>query len=157
MNKLKVYLAGPITGLTYDSGQNWRDWAKAFLSEISDGRIEAYSPLRHKDYLRKEGELKAEGYNTQDTPLSTQRGITARDRYDCMESDLILFNFLGAKAVSIGTIVEVGWADAARRPMVAAIELEGNLHAHAIVKECIPFQVPTLEEACLLVRHILLP
>ena len=43
----KIYLAGPICGLTYDGAQEWRD---TFRKEI-DPRIEAFSPLRGKEYL----------------------------------------------------------------------------------------------------------
>ena len=67
----------------------------------------------------------------------------------------MLFNFLGADRVSVGTCIEVGWADAARRPMVAVME-PGNMHDHAIVRSCVPFIVATLDEAVDLIHAILL-
>ena len=107
----KIYLAGPICGLTYEGAQNWRDY---FSGKI-DPRIDCFSPLRGKEYLTIRGPLEG---SYDEFPLSTDRGITVRDRNDCMGSDLVLFNMLGAQRVSIGTMVEFGWADAARVPSI---------------------------------------
>lgn len=145
-----VYLAGPITGLTYADAQDWRDFAKVQLAP----HIVALSPLRCKQYLSKETSLDAMGYSNH--PLSSPKGITSRDRFDCQRADAIIFNFLGAKRVSVGTCVEIGWADAARRPMVAVMEKD-NIHHHAIVNDCVPYIVPTLSEAIEIVKAILLP
>jgi nucleoside 2-deoxyribosyltransferase len=152
-----VYLAGPITGLTYDDGQDWRADAKA---ELADVGIDAFSPLRAKAHLRALGVLDNAG--TPDSryiglnALSEPQGITTRDRFDCMGRDLVLVNFLGAKQVSIGTCIELGWADAARRPIVIAME-EDNIHRHAMVNSVSGFIVPTLEDALIVCKAVLLP
>lgn len=152
-----VYLAGPITGLTYDGGNDWRD---AVRIELEDVGIDAWSPLRAKQFLRAIGVLDAAGTKESAyiglNPLSEPKGITARDRFDTMRSDLVVMNLLGAERVSIGTMIEAGWADAARVPLVVAME-EDNIHRHAMLNEVAGFIVPTLEEAVAVVKAILLP
>lgn len=152
-----VYLAGPITGLTYDEGQDWREIA---VEELADVGIEAYSPLRAKKHLRALGVLDNAGRPDSAylglNPLSEPQGITTRDRFDCMGKDMVLANFLGATTVSIGTCIELGWADAARRPIVAVME-EDNIHRHAMVNTVAGFIVPTLEDALTVCKAVLLP
>lgn len=152
-----VYLAGPITGLTYDEGNDWREAVREDLEAVG---ITAYSPLRAKNFLRAIGVLDSAG--TPDSaymglnPLSEPKGITARDRFDATRSDVVLMNLLGATRVSIGTMIEAGWADAARRPIVIAME-EDNVHRHAMLNEVAGFIVPTLEEAVAVVKAVLIP
>lgn len=157
MSRPSVYLAGPITGLTYDESTDWRD---SVAAELDDVGITAYSPLRCKQYLREFGELDAAG--GQDSayvgvnPLSDPAGITARDRNDVKTKDAILINLLGAERISVGTCIEVGWADAFRKPIIVAME-EDNVHRHAILNHCAGFIAPTLEQAVEIVKAVLLP
>lgn len=81
MSEKLVYLAGPITGLSYDGAVNWRD-----------------------------------------------------------------MNLVGAERVSIGTMIEAGWADAFRKPVVLAIE-EGNMHHHAMLEHISGWIVSDLDQA----------
>jgi nucleoside 2-deoxyribosyltransferase len=159
MRKPSVYLAGPITGLSYEDSIEWRE--KAIEALAPD--IDAFSPLRAKTYLRGTMQI---GMSYENFPLSSQRGIMCRDFFDCTQRDLLLVNFKGAKAVSIGTVMEVAWAYGARKPIVAVMEPtidspnifeRGNPHNHSMVMEAIPFVVPTMEEALFIVRAMLLP
>lgn len=138
---MDVYLAGPITGLDYEGAVDWREATRA---RLADHGIMAWSPMRAKEYLRAERALDARGYS--EHALSTARAITTRDRWDCMRADIVLANFVGAGRVSIGTVLELAWADAARVPVVAAME-GGNVHEHAMVLELIGFRAETLEDA----------
>lgn len=157
MAKPSVYLAGPITGLTYDQGNDWRDVVRLDLEDVG---IIGWSPLRSKQFLREIGVLDSAG--TPDSayiglnPLSEPKGITTRDRFDTMRSDLVLMNLLGAERISIGTMIEAGWADAARVPLVVVME-EDNIHRHAMLNEVAGFIVPTLEEAVAVVKAVLIP
>lgn len=139
------YMAGPITGLTYDGAQSWRDFAKQWLKA---GGVHGLSPLRAKDFLRGIPALTADckDYGKINV-MSSPRGITTRDRWDATRCDVLLVNLIGADRVSIGTVMEIAWADANRIPIVLAMEPEGNVHEHAMIVECIGFRVPTLEEA----------
>ncbi len=147
-----VYLAGPITGLTYDGAEDWRAQAQASLMDYN---IRAYSPLRGKEYLRSIGEISGHGKEYAEMgPLSTPRGVTTRDRFDATRCDVLLVNLVGAKRVSIGTVMEIAWADLKRTPIVVAMESEGNPHEHMMVTESIGFRVPTIEEALHVVKAI---
>lgn len=147
-----MYLAGPITGLTYDGAEDWRAFAKA---ELGAAGIKAVSPLRGKDYLRGIPALTADcaGYGALNC-MSSPRGIMTRDRYDATRCDALLVNLLGADRVSIGTVMEIAWADLCRTPIVVAMEASGNLHEHAMIAEAIGFRVTSLAEALHVVKAI---
>lgn len=149
-----VYLAGAISGLNFHGATYWRDFAKA---ELAKSGIDAFSPMRAKDYLSKEMSLDASCKNYGSfSAMSSPRGIMTRDRFDATRCDVILVNLLGAKTVSIGTCMEIAWADLKRTPIVCAME-DDNLHDHAMINEAIGFKVPTLEEAIHITRAILTP
>lgn len=146
-----VYLAGPITGLTFEGCTDWREYAKGKLAE--DG-IVGFSPLRCKEYLAERGVMDAMGYD--DAPLSSPKGITTRDRWDVLTRDVVLVNLVGAESVSIGTVMEVAWADLARKPVVVAMD-EGNVHTHAMLTHAAGFIVPSLLEAIAITKALIMP
>jgi len=85
--KYIVYFAGPITGLSYGSATDWRDYAKSKL----DASIVGMSPLRGKSYLSQIENIQ----NThEDIALSCAKGITARDFNDCKRADMVIANFV---------------------------------------------------------------
>lgn len=135
------YLAGPITGLTFEEADDWRDIAASRLAEHG---IIALSPLRGKDYLRGIGRLLDQYHEL--NVLSSQKGIVTRDRWDCMRADVVLVNFAGTNHISIGTVMECAWADAARVPIVMVLPRD-NIHNHAMLREVAGFLVETLDEA----------
>ncbi len=124
----RVYLAGPMTGLTYSEAADWRAYATAHLSP----GIVGVSPMR--------GEPKQ-------SPcfLGKNKAIMTRDRWDVQCADAVLMNLLGASRVSVGTMIEVGWADAHRVPLVVVRE-PTNLHVHAMLDEAAGWTVETLDE-----------
>ena len=136
-----VYLAGPIAGLSYGGATDWRVYASALFQ--SRGII-TYSPMRWKLHLSGEKRL-GEGYTH---PLSTPQGITARDRFDCQRATGVLFYLPPSNWVdedqqpkgSLGTCIELGWADAARNVMVGVMDPLG-LHKHGMIETLIPFWV----------------
>jgi len=144
-----VYAAGPITGTTYEECTEWRKMLAAFLPP--DVRV--LSPLRAKTYLRDE---KVIGDHYTEHIMSTQRGITVRDRWDTICADCLVVNLLGASRVSIGTMIELGWADrdANRKPIIGIMEDEGNLHDHSMVREILSYRVKTVREAAYVVRAL---
>ena len=144
-----VYLAGPITGLDHSGCTEWRQYV---IDNLPQG-IEGYSPMRAKQYLNDAGVLDG---SYEDFPLSTQRGIYARDRFDCTRLDAVLVNLLGAKKVSIGTVMEIAWAADNNKPIVLVME-EGNIHQHPMVMEACPFVVDNIDEAIHVLGALLLP
>lgn len=144
----KVYLAGPITGTTYGGCTDWREYA---IKELKKEGITGVSPMRAKTYLKKEEDI-ADEYTT---PLSCQKGITTRDRWDITSCDLVLANLLGAKGVSIGTVIELGWADLSRKPIILVMEEEGNTHDHAMIREIGGYRVESLDEGLYIAKALL--
>ncbi len=158
----RVYLAGPITGLSFEGCTDWREYA---IKELSTVGITGLSPLRATDYLQGESIIEDSYENT---ALSSSRGIITRDRWDTTRCDVILVNFLGAARVSIGTIMELAWADLSRIPSIVVMEPSqfeatgttpsvGNVHEHAMIREATGFRVETLEEGLNIAKAILLP
>jgi nucleoside 2-deoxyribosyltransferase len=151
----RVYLAGAITGMTFEECTKWRKYVEAQLVEVG---IQALSPMRGKDFILKRmaaGEVLAQTY---DAPMSVAKAIVARDRFDVMSADVVLFNFLGAEKVSIGTCVEVGWADAFRKLSVVVMEKPKevtsgvNVHDHVFITETAGYRVETLDEAIAIIK-----
>lgn len=139
---MKVYLAGPISGQTYDQAEGWREFARRALETHG---VEAFSPMRAKEYLKYEGTIGP--YVQSPNVMSSAKGITTRDRWDCTRADVVLANFAeDGGRVSVGTCVELGWADLARVPVVAVLP-EGNVHEHPMVEELVGMRVDTLGEA----------
>ncbi len=138
-----IYLVGPITGCTFEECTEWRE---GFTKRLAEHGIRGLNPMREKDDLRGlDGGIIHHTYEGR--PLSSQRGITARDYFDCRRVDLIIANFLGTEKVSIGSVMEVAWAHAHRVPVILVMEESGNPHDHAMLRECSPFRVTSLEEA----------
>lgn len=149
-----VYLAGPIDGLTYNGATNWRDRAELNLDLYG---IKALSPMRAKQYLASVPVLDNSDKGWNDNPLSTSRGIMTRDHFDATRCDVMLVNLMGAPKVSMGTVMEMGWAYERRTPVVCMIEADGsNLHEHPMVAETIGFRVQSLSHGLATVRAILL-
>lgn len=136
-----VYLAGPITGLSYGGANEWRD---AFAEQLEARGVRGLSPMRGKSYLDHEERI-WDSY--EDSLLSSQKSIVTRDRNDATTCDLLVVNLLGATRVSIGTMVELGWADAHRVPIVVVMEESGNPHDHAFVRELAGWRVTNLQDA----------
>lgn len=155
-----VYLAGPISGLSYGEATGWRQEVR---DQLLRSGIKAASPLRAKVYIREATEIDqaspAIDENDMDAPavqaMSNSRGITTRDRFDCLNCDVLFVNLLGTERVSIGTVMEIAWADALRKPIVIVMEPEGNLHDHAMIRECVGFRVPTIREGVEITKAIL--
>ena len=122
----KVYLAGPITGGTFGGVTEWR---KVVKSKLSEHGLDGFSPMRHKDYLLNEKEIK-DNYDA--FYLSTIAAINIRDYNDCRTSGALLVNLLGSTKVSIGTVMEIAWARAFSVPVVIAIETD-NIHQHGML------------------------
>jgi len=150
-----VYLAGPISGLSYKGATDWRQFAEL---ELRDAGIKGLSPMRAKEYLK---DVTSDvGFSSTCheyghlSPLSGPRGIMTRDRFDATRCDVLLVNLAGAEKVSVGTVMEIAWADLCRTPIVCVMEPD-NVHEHAMVTEAIGFRVSTLEEGLHVVKAIL--
>lgn len=152
MTKPKVYLSGPMTGLDFEEAQNWRqEVAQALRPEILP-----VSPMRGKDYLQG----KVLEFDYPDKVLSNSKAIISRDYYDTTTADAMLVNLLGSTTVSIGTVVEIGWAYAQRIPTVLVLDREDEsspYRQHPLILEAAGWITDDLQEAVWVLKQILLP
>lgn len=147
----RIYLAGGISGYTYDEAEEWRDQVRQALKDYP---IDCYSPLRAKSFLRSEGIIdKSYEYN----PLSSAKGILYRDHDDCVKADLLFVNFLKATSTSVGTAMELAWAFDNQIIVVAVMEKDAQFNTHPMMTECMTYRVETLEDGIHITKAILLP
>lgn len=152
--KHTVYLCGPITGGSYEEAMGWREYAASKLHES----IEPLSPMRHKECLLEEGIL-THGYENGERAylMSSVKAITTRDRFDTTRASLLLVNLKdAADKVSIGSMIELGWADANQIPIVIVMDKK-NIHYHGIVCTVAGWIVDTLDEGIEVANKVLVP
>lgn len=146
-----VYLAGPIQGLTLSEATEWRNRFEDLLHHT----IEVRSPMRYKKSdLPLDTPLDQPGMHYEGM-LTSPRAIVTRDRVDCTTAGVIVMNLTGAYDVSIGSMVEIGWADAFRIPIILIMEEEGNIHEHFFTKEIPAWRVQYDVEAVTVVHSLL--
>lgn len=154
MIRYKVYLAGPITGLSYDESVNWRDNVELTFEESP---ILTLSPMRSKpelsehNVIEKVFELKDNVQNS----LCCSRGIITRDYNDVKNCDAILVNLQDESKISIGTVMEIAWAKAFQIPVVAIVSEKDELYNHPMINECIGFRTKSIEDACEIIKALL--
>ena len=156
--KRRVYLAGPITGLTYDRARySWRTIFSDILNVGGFDHIECYSPMRAKDILKDFGVLTA-GKGYPEDAMTSPSGITTRDRSDLKNSDAMVACFLDSQdRLSGGTFIEYGWADAWRIPIIGIGFRDDPNLAHLMARDIIGYRVDTLEEGAAILGALLTP
>lgn len=149
-----VYLAGPITGLTHDEARyGWRERFETMLPS----HIFSNSPMRGKEFLADFGILTS-GDRYPDNAMATAAGITTRDFNDVKNSDAVVACFLESKGnPSLGTAVEYGIALALQRPVIAVGPVDDPNIKHLMLQRIAGYRVDTLEEAALVLTHLLTP
>lgn len=144
-----VYLAGPITGLTYGECTNWREFV---AKQLDSEEVETATPLRGKEFLKDKGAIHSGSY---DDLIISAKGITRRDMFDTLRSTAVFVNLLGSKIASIGTCMEIAWAYQAQIPTVVVME-QDNIHCkHVMVNESCTYIAPTLEDGIALMKYLL--
>ena len=144
-----VYLSGPISGLTYNKARF--GWRADFLDEMDDG-ITVLSPMRHEGHL---AEIKGPlDKMYPDNLFSRPKMIVAKDFLDISMSDILVAYLQGAEKVSIGTMVELGYAKALGKTIVVIMEAN-SVHDHPFVTEVADTVVDNLSEAIVIVNSLL--
>lgn len=148
-----VYLAGPITGVSYDDTVNWRQRVSdAFLPGIV-----GVSPMRVKEFLAAE---KAIGHSYPEHEImGAAVPICTRDFYDCTHADMVLAYLpMWARSksgsVSVGTCMELGWASGAGNPLVVVSD-DPMVTTHPLVQGKAGWIVPRLEDGVAAVNAVL--
>jgi nucleoside 2-deoxyribosyltransferase len=154
MSAKSIYLAGPITGCSHASTVRWRD---QFSDYMKGSGVECLSPMRGKDHLALLDKIEGDYF---DSVVSCARAIMTRDRFDCSRASIIVANLLreampkDAKP-SLGTVMELAWADMRRIPILAIIDKSDSPYEHPMINEAIGFRVQSIREAAELSRVIL--
>jgi hypothetical protein len=165
----KVYLSGPITGLTFDGAESWRAYTK---TKLAPG-IVPLDPLRMNEFLKSSGVLAdTESYTNARGALSpieammiSDEMLGLRDYIDTAKADAVLVNLLGAERVSIGTMLEVGIAYAHRVPIFLVMEDKGslapygsfgsNIHEHCMLRYYASYRTNDLDIAITAINALL--
>ena len=145
--KPKVYLSGPMAGLTYEEGTSWRSYVTDKLQDVAN----CLSPYRGKEYLKGQVILNQEYPQV----MSTPKAITIRDHWDTVNADVVLVNLAEYRNFSIGTVMEIAWSYHARIPVVALIPQESEYSKHPILTQACTYIVQDLDEAIQIVKVLL--
>lgn len=144
-----VYLAGPITGLTYEGCTDWRD---KVAEQLNNESVRCLSPLRGKQFLSGKGAIHSGSY---DDNVISSKGITRRDMFDTLRSTAIFVNLLGAERVSIGTCMEIAWAYQNQIPSIVLMEKDNVHRKHVMIQEASMYIADSLEEGIKLMKFLL--
>jgi nucleoside 2-deoxyribosyltransferase len=136
-----VYLSGPMSGLTPAEAAGWRFDAAAALVLYG---ISVISPVRGCEDIA--GVFPKSRYGAHG-PMMQDGAIARRGMWDVSRADILLVNLLGAKAVSIGTMMEMAWAAEKNKPIALVMESWGNVHDHQFVRHAATWRVDTMASA----------
>jgi len=132
--KMKIFLAGRIEGLSWKDANNWREDAIIFLwGGISN---DVYNPC---SFIPKEHRNSLLNANN----IHNRIGMIDNNFKYIRQADVILVNL---DVASIGTLLELGAAHILHIPIVAFNI--GQCKEHPSIKNIIDCQCDTLEEAC---------
>jgi nucleoside 2-deoxyribosyltransferase len=158
---MRVYLAGPITGLTFSIANAWRQR----VVDSSYPSIEFLNPLRYdRDDL--------ETFQHRSAAFDGLKNIVRRNYHDVQRSDVILacFENCAPTNISLGSVYELAWGYALRKPTIAVIPgltEESSMEAardmaqrpstsynHPYLKEAVDYLTDNLDEAIKILRII---
>lgn len=142
MMKTSVYLAGPITGLTWEEATTWRDRASTLLFYGSG--ITPLDPLRNKSMLNDPGGPIARQPDNPEMlgPQYRPQFIVDRDLQDVRRCSGAIINWRN-RLPSVGTAMEIAMLWDRHKPMV----FWGDMPDHAMVAGVVRHYYEDLESA----------
>lgn len=145
----KVYLAGPMRGLSKEAMCEWRSYVAAKLQPC-----ESFSPVRGFEHLlQDDGHMLPEHQHHQ---LRDGQALTRRDFWDVRRCDLLFCNFLGATEISVGTPMEISVAHELGKYIILVMESD-NVYQHPMIRDCASIVVDNLDQAIEFARAALFP
>lgn len=135
-----VYLAGPITGQQQSAATDWRQ----HVTKKVKRDIICLSPVRDNVDYSDVKSRRAENDQLEDLLHGIK--IVTRDRMDIMRSDVVLVNVMNQNKLSIGTIGEIFWADAYRKPVII-VKHNDSLYNHAMLDALCHWKFDDLDKA----------
>lgn len=143
-----IYLAGPISGLTWNEATEWRNTITPVLKELG---YNVLNPLTGKDFLEDKGVIQP-NIQQHESVLAKYPVIYNMDMFRVRQSDILLVNFRGCKIVSIGTVSEINLAHE-KDKLVILIMDKDNIHNHPFITER-SIVVETMGEAITILKNI---
>ena len=144
-----VYLAGPIAGC--DRGEA-NDWRSHVSYQLRQHNIQGISPLRCEPLV---GDRYSVGYD--DPRFGTARAIASKNFLDVQMCDITLCYLpkeLNERRLSVGTILELGWAHALRKPTILVSDYP-FLTEHPVVQANAGWILPSLDDAVEVITGVL--
>src|SRR3990167_934591 len=138
---MRVYLAGSIAGCT---GPEANDWRHGVIAQLAIHGITGISPLRCEP---RRGERYGVSY--EDPRFGTPRAIASKNFLDVQNTDMTLCYMpmaLNERRLSVGTIIELAWAHALRKPTILVTDYPFLLE-HPVVQANASWVLSTLDEA----------
>jgi hypothetical protein len=145
---LKIYCVHPISGLCADDVFTYYEETKSTMEKLG---YDVFVPMFGKGFMRTETEFKAHDYSS---PLTKNHSIFNRDKWMVKQSDILYANFMGAKNISIGSMMELAWGSDSDKQVVVVME-EDNVHMHAFVLEAATIVFHSEAEALEYLRQII--
>lgn len=153
-----VYLAGPVSGLSYDEANDWR--VKVTRVLLPD--IICLNPLRGKEHLA------SKTSPIMPSPMDgfcTDQAIVMRDYNDVLRSAAVLVHLvppshsssLGSDHISIGTLFELAWAFRLRKIVVATGVDADTAYNHPFVRQAVTYFAADLPDAVDFMKTVLIP
>jgi hypothetical protein len=142
----KIYLTGPVTGVAESAQSTWRDKlrlsvepAVRLIDPLADGAIR--SPLYRRAAATSMPSMQAFGALT-----------IARNKEAIQSCDMLFANLSGCRTVSLGSVGEIFWADAYRKPILIIREALENPHDHLLLNQVATWMFFNLDEGIRQVR-----
>ena len=123
MRELKIYLAGRMTGLTFEEMNSWRDYLKSRLTSASDYQGLKTYVVNPVDY-----------YNFKEVRHQSELEVKSFDLAHVLSSDIVVVNLEGL-SVSDGTKYELHDAKKAGIPVIAFGEYKLYEELHPWTKD----------------------
>jgi len=138
---MRVYLSGGMSGVSYARAVSWRNQ----LAKLQIPNVELLSPLRNKTISRKnfvfpKNSKSIKLGNTQWCP----EAITQRDYLDVSTSHVVVVDLRAASRVSIGTMIELGWATAMQKPILFLLRPTNSAKAKKLDEQATNTQMAEL-------------
>jgi hypothetical protein len=141
----KIYLTAPVTGVT-DTQGTWREKMRSSV----EPQVRLLDPLAS-------GMVRTPLYRIPGSTLipSMQEfgALTiARNKEAIQSCDMLVANLLGAHVVSLGSVGEIFWADAFKKPILIVRDALGNPHDHLLLNQIATWTVFDLDGAIRQIR-----
>lgn len=150
MSRPRVYLAGKISGISYDRATGWRQE----ITQMLEPDIECLNPMRHKEALAGDPCLARSNYSAGGV-LTSAQGIIMRDLTDVRRADMLIVHFGELENTGFFTAYEMGMATALGKPIIVIADID-NPTRDRIVMQSGPLlvMVEEIPEAVTLARSV---